>query len=87
MFPVLQVFSSILLRTIMNYTQDFDVFNFPFWSGALDRVKDLDCSELAALGEYIEECFADTTPTKTQINDFVWFECDDFIGELTNKVY
>lgn len=68
----------------MYYKIEFDVTQFPFWSGAYDRVKDLNYNQLQALGELIEEAFSsdEELPTDTNINDFVWFECDDFLNEL-----
>lgn len=69
----------------MDYTKEFDVEHFEFWSGAKDRTEDLSLDQLKALGNYIEECFADRTPTETEINDFVWFSCDDFLAEITAR--
>lgn len=67
----------------MEYTKDFDIQNFQFWSGAYDRVKDLTSDKKGQLQQYIEECFCNKTPTETEINDFVWFSCDDFLKEIT----
>ena len=79
----------ILLNFIINqmeYKVDFDIKNFKFWSGAKLKTENLTLEQLEALGEYIEECFSyGNTPTDTQINDFVWFECDDFIEKLTQN--
>ena len=69
----------------MEYTVDFDVRNFPFWSGAKDRVSELTYEQLDELGAYIEDCFDGTTPTETDINDFVWFDCDDFLAQLKGE--
>lgn len=69
----------------MEYKVNFNIRSFEFWSGAKDRVQDLTLDQLDSLGEYIEEVFYGETPTETQINDFVWFECDDFINELTEE--
>lgn len=70
----------------MEYRVDFDVNVFPFWSGAKQRVDELDYDQLQKLGRYIEETFSydEEAPTDTEINDFVWFECDDFLEELMN---
>ena len=47
------------------------------WSGALDTLKDIEEAdkedELMCL---LEEVFTDTTPTETEVNDFLWFERD-----------
>ena len=56
------------------------------WSGAVDRLR-----EIADLGigdefmQYLEDCFCGYTPTLTEINDFIWFECDDWIEEHKNN--
>lgn len=69
----------------MEYTKDFDIQDFEFWSGAKDRTKNLTCEQLEQLGQYIEEYFCDETPTESKINDFVWFNCDDFLEEITTN--
>lgn len=69
----------------MQYTKEFEIFSFPFWSGARDRTKDLSYLQMKELQRYIEEMFEGTTPTDTQINDFVWFECDEFLETLKTE--
>ena len=63
----------------MEYKQDFDIDNFPFWSGACDTIKDVrEAGKMDELGSLIEEVLgiSDEIPTDTQINDFVWFDRD-----------
>ena len=70
----------------MEYKADFNVQEFKFWSGAYDRVKDLTYDQKEQLGRYIEEALGEDgqrTPTDGEINDFVWFECDEFLAGLT----
>lgn len=70
----------------MEYKVDFDVQNFPFWSGAKDRTDGLTYDQLEELGRYIEQNLDNgdgEIPTDTEINDFVWFECDDFLEDMT----
>lgn len=65
----------------MNYTKEFSIDTFEFWSGARDTIEDVrKAGKLAELESIIEEAFADETPTDTQINDMVWFD-RDFIYE------
>lgn len=67
----------------MTYTQEFDVDNFPFWSGAKDTVSEVRrAGKMDELQCIIEEAFIDETPTKTQINDFVWYERDLILSQL-----
>lgn len=52
------------------------------WSGALQRLDEIE--ELGLEDEfmyYLQEIFCDETPSLTDINDFIWFECDDWIEE------
>jgi len=69
----------------MNYTKEFSVDSFPFWSGAKDTVDDVrragKMDELEAVIEAAFEC-DEEPPTETQINDFVWFERGLIYGQL-----
>lgn len=68
----------------MQYKTDFNIYKFSFWSGAEDRIKDIKALGLMdELQNYIEQLFYDKIPSATDINDFVWFDCDDeFLNEL-----
>ena len=46
------------------------------WSGALDTLKDIEEADKEDELMYLleEVVFADTTPTETEVNDFLWFE-------------
>lgn len=48
------------------------------WSGALDTLKDIEEADKEDELMYLleEVVFADTTPTETEVNDFLWFERD-----------
>ena len=47
------------------------------WSGALDTLKDIEEADKEdELMYFLEEIFADITPTETELNDFLWFERD-----------
>lgn len=47
------------------------------WSGALDTLKDIEEADKEdELMYLLEEVFTDTTPTETEVNDFLWFERD-----------
>lgn len=61
----------------MEYTKEFSVDDFKFWSGAKDTVDDVRrAGKMDELQSLIEEQFAvdETPPSETTINDFVWFE-------------
>ena len=47
------------------------------WSGVLDTLKDIEEADKEdELMYLLEEIFADTIPTETEVNDFLWFERD-----------
>lgn len=57
-------------------TQDLD--NFEFWAGARDRMNDATNEQREQVFERIAEEFEyNEDITETDINDLVWFECDD----------
>ena len=65
----------------MQFIQEFNVGTFHFWSGAKDTIEYVKkAKKMDELQTLIEDYFADQTPTKTQVNDFVWFQ-KDFIFE------
>lgn len=56
------------------------------WQGARDRVLEvekLDDEKQEQFMDYLKENLGDIEHlTTTELNDFIWFECDDFIEEL-----
>lgn len=56
---------------------DFRTLKNNSWSGALDTLKDIEEADKEdELMYLLEEIFADTIPTETEVNDFLWFERD-----------
>ena len=58
----------------------YDFQSFDFWGGARDRIAHATDEQKEKVKERIEEYFddgMDYCPTETEINDLVWFECDD----------
>lgn len=55
---------------------DFRTLKNNSWSGALDTLKDIEeADKKDELMYFLEEViFADTIPTETEVNDFLWFE-------------
>ena len=67
----------------MRFTQEFNVDTFYFWSGAKDTIEYVKkAKKMDELQTLIEDYFADQTPTKTQVNDFVWFQRDFIFEQL-----
>ena len=51
------------------------------WSGAVDTLNTISKHDKEdELMQYLEEVFSGDIPTKTEVNDFIWFE-DDAIFE------
>ncbi len=67
----------------MKYTLEFNIDTFPWWAGAEDTVaKVRKANKMDELQSVIEEAFANEIPTKTRINDFVWFDKDYIYSHL-----
>ena len=65
--------------------QEVSLMDFEAWSGGknrLDRIIELDIVEEAS--DYIAECMG-TELTETELNDFLWFEMDDFIEDYEEE--
>jgi len=58
----------------MKWIVEDSLTNFNFWSGAADRAKMLEYSELQELDDTLPELFGDKIPTSTEINDVFWFD-------------
>lgn len=57
------------------------------WGCAKDRLQDVIDNNLQDdFWEMLEERFQDLTPTFTEINDFIWFECDEWLNEHIKEV-
>lgn len=62
----------------MYYKVEFDINTFKFWAGAKDRMDDATPEQIEKVAERIEDWLDQgEIPEEVQINDFVWFECDD----------
>lgn len=55
----------------------FDDLDDFFWSGARDRWIDATDDQRERVWDLIQDIFTDEIPSETEVNDFVWFECDD----------
>ena len=71
----------------MDFTikQEMTLGNFKAWSGGkdrLDKIIELDIIDEAS--EFISEIIG-TELGETELNDFLWFEMDDFIEEYEEE--
>ena len=56
---------------------DFRTLKNNSWSGALDTLKDIEEADKEdELMYFLEDIFYDTTPTETEVNDFLWHDRD-----------
>ena len=61
----------------MYYKTEFDLYNFPAWSGGADTLETLKKYDLYdQVQAAIEEIYCEESPTATEINDLLWFERD-----------
>ena len=52
------------------------------WSGAEDTLKDIEKAGFEdEFMSYLEDIFCDETPTMTQVNDFIRFDCSEWLGD------
>lgn len=70
----------------MKLVHEIDPHDFSFWSGAYDRMNNAteeQRHEIFARIEELAEIAAESGQplTDTDINDYVWFECDDIFDE------
>lgn len=61
----------------MRYYVEQEASEFEFWGGALERMNGATPKQQQEIFERLEEYFEDGEYSQTDINDFVWFECDD----------
>ena len=69
------------------YKEAESIDDFEWWSGAKDRIDEIRALPEEAQQEFwdhVEEVLGEQEEgvSETELNDFVWFDCDDFIEEL-----
>ena len=55
------------------------IYDFEFWSGAVDTIKYLTTDEVETIISMLDDCYPDGM-TATELNDFFWME-DETIAE------
>lgn len=61
----------------ITYTKTIDPEQFTFWSGAWERMRDATDEQREQVYARLQEYASLKDLTATDINDIVWFECDD----------
>lgn len=71
----------------MKYTVELnDVRDFPAWSGGKDNLnKAIELGKADELNDILEEVFMEEVPTKTQVNDFLWFDLDELYPDFLEE--
>lgn len=57
--------------------REVDPEDFEFWGEAKARVDDATEEQRQLVFARLQDVFLDDFPTETDVNDYVWFECDD----------
>lgn len=68
----------------MQYVQERNLSDFPFWSGgerAMERISSSPDYDEEVLEEFLMKHFS-KTPTEGEINDFFWFYQDEIMEAL-----
>lgn len=66
---------------------DFSDLDDFFWSGAKHRWDDATDDQKERVWDLLQDVFMDEIPTEAEVNDFVWFECDEiFFNEEFESV-
>lgn len=65
----------------MKVYREIDPEDFEFWAGARDRMNAATEEQRQLVYARIEDVFVDGFVTETDVNDLVWFDCDDIFDE------
>lgn len=65
----------------MKIYTEMDLTEFEGWSGACDTLAELTDEQKKELQNIIEELYPDGL-TETELNDYLWFECDSIAQDL-----
>lgn len=57
--------------------REVDPKDFQFWGWAKSRMDDATEEQRQLVCARLEDIFADAIPTEGEVNDFVWFKCND----------
>ena len=72
----------------MQYVIEYDceLKHFNAWAGAVSVLETLDGESYEIAEQFLEQWkeFFQDEPTDTDINDWLWFECEDFLREDYN---
>lgn len=64
----------------ITYTTTKNVYEFEFWAGAENLMRDATQEQREAVYERLCD-LVDESWSETDVNDYVWFECDDIFED------
>jgi hypothetical protein len=64
--------------------EDIDILDLDdkLWSGAERKWRSASNDQKQAVWASLNEVFGDKVPTMTEVNDFIWFDCDDIFDKV-----
>ena len=69
----------------MRYYVEFDPRDFEFWGGAKERMDSATDEQQQEVYDQIEILCYEQDCSQIDINDFVWFECDEIFDGDENE--
>lgn len=67
---------------MINITTSVDsIKEFDAWDGGERVLFELDGEAIEIVDNYIEDCFGEYIG-ETELNDWLWFECEDWLAEV-----
>ena len=68
---------------MLNVQKEMHLSEFKAWSGGKDRLDEaIKYDMVDELQDFIIQLWGTDELTDTQLNDTLWFECDDFLAEV-----
>ena len=71
------------MRNILWVKEEIDIHDLDnmLWGGARDRWDDATEDQKERVWDILMDSVSEEVPSKTEVNDFIWFECDDIFNE------
>ena len=71
---------------MLNVLVEMNLVDFKAWSGGKDRLDEaIKYDMVDELQDYIIQLWGTNELTDSQLNDTLWFECDDFLAEVLEE--
>ena len=71
---------------MLNVQREMHLADFKAWSGGKDRLDEaIKYDMVDELQDFIIQLWGTNELTDSQLNDTLWFECDDFLAEVLEE--